>query len=204
MSNAANLYQGKAGEEYWERNAPLLDKEQRVRSETLRSLVTLPLDQASSPWLEVGCGRGHNLLSYDVGLDCDVRQLRYLPARDIIPILGEAWDLSMFPDGSFPVVFSVGCLMHLPTHKHPMLPMLPSQCVSWQRAAAEMARVSSRTVILGEYMSEKETVVPSDHWPAGTLWSRPYVVPGMREVKRIAPLPPFDPHVSFSIWKKAA
>ena len=128
-----------------------------------------------------------------MGLDCDPRQLAYLTDKANVPILGHAYDLSMFIDNSFEVVFSVGCLMHLPS------PIHPSVEHTWQMAVAEMARVSRRYVILGEYWAEEEEPVEGKHWE-GCLWRRPYDVPGFSLLKRES-IEPFDTDVLFTVWK---
>lgn len=211
MTYAEEAYCGAAGAAYWERNADKVREQRLFRYLALRDLIpwSMPLNaDVRLRWLEIGCGRGDNLTEGDVGLDCDARQLTYLPSRRITTIFDHAYDLSMFIDNSFPVVFSVGCLMHLPrcgrscqdrdrNAGYPEEPL--HQC--WPTAAEEMGRVSSRYVILGEYWAEGETRINSPHWQ-GCLWARPYTVPGYTEIKRVKPLAPFDPEVTFTIWEK--
>lgn len=195
MTRAEELYTGEAGAKYWERNEEQLDTSAFDRMAALRQLLP---NVARESWLEIGCGRGHNLGDGDVGLDCDPRQLAHL--INAIPIVGHAYDLSMFITGSFPVVFSVGCLMHLPSWPTDDWRVTPH--TGWQTAVEEMARVSSRYVILGEYWAEEERAIDSPNWP-GCLWARPYTVPGYTEIKRIQPLAPFDAGVTFSVWEKS-
>lgn len=185
MTDAERRYCGEEGAAYWDRNAKRVKKSARQRAETLRQLIS---DSSSRwHWLEIGCGRGDNLTDGDVGLDCDPRQLPHLPSY-ITPIIGHAYDLSMFIDDSFPVVLSVGCLMHLP---HPEV----------DRALAEMARVSKRYVIIGEYWADEEAPVTGHHWD-GCLWKRPYTVPGMHLEQTAVRLAPFDPDVIFGVFEK--
>lgn len=185
MTDAERRYCGEEGEAYWKRNAKRVKKSAPQRAETLRRLIPNMSDRWH--WLEIGCGRGNNLIVGDVGLDCDPRQLHYLN-NHIIPIVGHAYDLSMFIDDSFPVVLSVGCLMHLP---HPEV----------DRALAEMARVSKHYVIIGEYWADEEAPVTGRHWK-GCLWKRPYTVPGMHLVRTVTHLAPFDPDVIFGVFEK--
>ena len=209
MTKAEELYTGDEGAQYWERNGDRLRRESIDRQRALRSLIPDEIIR-DRQWLEVGCGRGDNLCYHDVGLDCDPRQLDamirwYYYGK--IAVLGHAYDLSMFIDGSFEVVFSVGCLMHLPTRR--LVPGVISpgtwwnediEDETWQRAVEEMARVSRRYVILGEYWAEQEEPVEGKHWE-GCLWRRPYNVPGFRLVKGES-LEPFDADVLFTVWQK--
>lgn len=201
MTLAEDLYCGDEGAAYWQRNSTRLQNERGDRVRVLRNLVHY---NHQIGWLEVGCGRGYNLLPGDVGLDCDPRQLAFLPLS-VIPIIGHAYNLSLFPDNSFEVVFSVGCLMHLPSSPTPVsypIGQRPKKIHwdTWQEAAEEMARVSSRYVILGEYWGEQEEPVTGKHWE-GCLWRRPYTVPGRTLIKTVQPLLPFDPDVTFTVWE---
>lgn len=197
MTKAEELYCGEAGTAYWIRNLPRLVGERWDRARALRRLIP---DVEQHPALEIGCGRGFNLVPGDVGLDCDVRQLAYLP-DGVIPIVGHAYDLSMFPDGAFPLVMSVGCLMHLPDLRRHWDEMPLMVDTSWQHAAAEIARVSSQYVLLGEYWAEQEQEILGHNWDH-CLWARPYTVPGMRKIKQVSPLLPFDRDIVFLVWEK--
>lgn len=197
MTKAEELYCGEAGTNYWERNAAQLEANRYFRSVFIRDLIPFSSHAMRSPWLEVGCGRGDNMRAGDVGLDCDHRQLAALAQREMVPIVGHAYNLSMFIDKSFPVVFSVGCLMHLPSGDISDLDHMAA--FSWQKAVAEMARVSSHYIILGEYWGEEERPVSSKYW-AGCLWSRPYDIPGFMEINRVEPPSFFDPNVTFTVW----
>jgi hypothetical protein len=198
MTLAEQRYCGQEGADYWERNRARLDDERPLRGIALRSLV--PVDYATCNWLEVGGGRGHNLYPGDVCLDCDPRQLAARWEPEITPIIGHAYNLSIFPNNAFSVALSVGCLMHLPTcragerYRH-------LDCHTWNAAVEEMARVSSKYVILGEYVSEEEKEVLGHHWD-GCLWSRPYTVPGMTLLTRHLNLEPFDKDVTFLVFGK--
>ena len=180
MTKAEKLYRGAAGAAYWERNRERLDREREDRAEAIHAL----LPTTPGPWLEVGCGEGHNLLPGDVGLDCDPRRL----ARWVV--LGSVYALP-FRDEEFSVVFSVGCLMHLPS----------GEKESWQAAVAEMARCSSRYVLIGEYMAMEEEEIPW-HGERDVLWARPYSIPGCEQVRETKPLRPFDEGITFQVWRK--
>lgn len=69
-----------------------------------------------------------------------------------------------------------------------------------QQAVKEMARVSSRYVIIGEYWSDQEEAIRNKHWD-GCLWKRPYAVPGMRLIQSTT-LSPFDDDVIFGVFQK--
>jgi methyltransferase family protein len=202
MTEAEARYCGAEGAAYWQRNKRRLDQEGPARAEAIRELV--PFRYHGTPWLEIGAGRGHNLYSYDVGLDCDARQLRYLRQQQRIPILGHATNLSMFPDDTFAVVFTVGVLMHLPScplATQEMEHTADESCDTWHQAVQEMARVSSRYVILGEYWADVETPLTGQNWN-GCLWARPYTIPGMVLDHYEQPVLPFDTDVRFLIFIK--
>ena len=186
MTKAEKLYRGAVGAAYWERNRERLDREQRDRAEAIHAL----LPTIHEPWLEVGCGEGHNLFVGDVGLDCDPRRLALFNTYDNISVVGSAYSLP-FPDEAFPVVFSVGCLMHLPS----------GEGESWQAAVAEMARCSSRYVLIGEYMAMEEEEIPW-HGERDVLWARPYFIPGCEQIRETKPLRPFDAEIIFQVWRK--
>lgn len=182
--HAEYAYQGHAGTAYWKRNLPRLLKEQDARRAALRSLV--PVAARNQRWLEVGCGRGFNLRSGDVGLDSDDRQLRFLP-DGVTGIHGSASRIAAV-SASFVVVLSVGCLMH-------------QSGVGLTAALAEMARVSSQFVILGEYLAESEVPLAGKRWD-GMLWARAYAVPDFFLQETRCPLPPFDEDLTFQVWRK--
>jgi SAM-dependent methyltransferase len=181
--DSATVYQGEMGTQYWERNAERLEHERFMRAAAIHSLVD---DAGIGGWLEIGCGRGHNLLRGDYGVDADRRQLKYCPAW-VTTRYGLATDIP-FVSGFSPVVFSVGLLMHMPYGE-------------WQKALDEMRRVSSCYVILGEHWAEEEKAIENEHWP-GLLWERPYSHPLLRLISRTCPLLPFDPSVSFMVYRK--
>ena len=186
MTKVEKLYRGTAGTDYWERNRERLDREQKDRAEALHSLIPF----SGLPWLEVGCGEGHNILPGDVGLDCDPRRLARLSAYDNTGVVGSAYSLP-FIDEAFVVVFSVGCLMHLPS----------GEGETWQAAVAEMARCSSRNIIIGEYMAMEEKEIPW-HGERDVLWTRPYLIPGCELIRETKPLRPFDEGITFQVWRK--
>lgn len=203
MTKAEQLYIGKAGEEYWARNSDRLEKERASRMISLRHLMPIPHPRWSR-WVEVGCGRGHNLRDGDVGVDIDPRQLKELDS-EITGIIAPAYNIPL-PPQSYPVVFSVGCLMHLPSCSiGPIIPEGHEQrdnCPSWHKAVSEMARISTNYVIIGEYWAEVEKEIEW-HGEKGVLWARPYTVPGFNLEKIVVALPPFDENLTFGIFKKA-
>lgn len=179
---AEALYRGEIGPKYLQRNLPHLAATAHARKLELRDLVKCP-----PPWLEVGCGARHNLTSTDVGLDIDVR---------LSPqVVGRAQELP-FKDRAFACVLCVGVLMHLPAP-------------DWQQALLELARVSSRWVMLGEYITRVETDLLWDYSRGthgdgvpGLLWARPYPAPtGFQELKS-AVLDSFGPEVTFIVFRR--
>lgn len=184
MSNAADAYRGEAGAAYWRRNAARVRADQKARAVALRSLLPEPLYLFR--WLEIGAGRGDNLMPGDVAFDCDARQLEHVRSR-IIPVIGEAHDLP-FPNRSFHVVVTVGCLMHLTGD-------------TLDRAMAELCRVSCQYLIIGEYHAETQSPIIGRHWDT-LLWQRPYLFPAPWQLITIEqPLAPFDPEVAFHVWE---
>ena len=194
MSTAEDAYKGKAGAAYWKRNGEKVQEQHRARVSFLRFLVPptymwIHNGLLPTPWLEVGCGRGDNLLPGDVGVDCDVRQLSYLFNKGVVPVLASATALP-FPDRSFLTVVSVGCLMHLSGE-------------DLEKALKELTRVSHKFIILGEYLAEQEEAVSGKHWD-GMLWKRPYLPPkGWQFVKSVLAPVPFDADVTFLVWERA-
>lgn len=202
MTKAEQLYCGKAGEEYWERNKNRLNSEQHLRGEALRGLVK---GQRQKRWVEVGCGRGHNLWPRDIGVDIDARQIEQLVDPNTVGIIAPAYNIPL-PDSSYPVVFSVGCLMHLPSSVTEIWDedgrSYKEYDQTWMRATSEMARISQNYVIIGEYWADSEVEIEW-HGEKGVLWTRPYTVPGFELVKKVTPLPPFDENITFGVFKKA-
>lgn len=185
MVKSEAYYLGEGGAAYLARNYNRLRADTPARRHALRML--LPLAWQGARWLEVGCGIGSNLYLQDVGVDCDPRVLREVCRDGRLGVLGRAQKLSMFIDRSFAVVFCVGLLMHLPDGK-------------WQQALAEMTRVSTHYVILGEYVTEVERDLTWQAEP-GLLWERPYPTPvGWQQVREVRPLAPFDSDVTFLVW----
>lgn len=193
MSNAEDAYKGRQGAAYWKRNGEKVQDQHRQRVQFLRFLVPtahlwIHNNLLPTPWLEVGCGRGDNLLPGDVGLDCDARQLSYLFHKGVVPVLGSATSLP-FPDAAFLTVMSVGCMMHLNGE-------------DLEKALKELTRVAHKYVILGEYLAEQEEPVTGKHWD-GLLWQRPYHPPkGWQFMKSVRAPVPFDPDVTFLVWER--
>lgn len=192
---AEAYYIGQGGRDYWKRNTQRCQSDAIARRNSLRNFVG---EYRLSRWLEVGCGIGANMFPGDIGLDCDPRPLSAL-TPDKTGVIGHAYNLP-FPDAHFPVVFSVGCLMHLPSCENGDS-VKHGYCATWQGAVQEMARVSAHFVLIGEYIEPEERDL---HWQdrAGLCWARPYTVPGFRRVKKDYLSPPFDPEVDFELWEK--
>lgn len=188
---AATAYCGPRGEDYHNRNRERLQKEAVLRRVAIRTLLSPYLTQPGMiywPWLEVGCGEGYNLYYGDVGVDIDPRPLSYLPPKQMIPILSNS-DFLPFPANSFHVSFCIGLLMHQVDGE-------------WQQTLAEMARVTSHLILIGEYMGETETPEPNPHWE-GLLYRRPYTPPlGWELIHTQTNLKPFDSSVTFQTYKK--
>ncbi len=198
-SDATALYRGPGGESYWQRNAAGVQAASAVRRQALRALV--PGHARFTHWLEFGAGLGANLCYGDVGVDLDLRVLRQMRAG-VVPVL---WDVTLcslpfFPERSFPVVLSVGLLMHLPA---------PTA----RRVIGEMTRLSSAYLITGEYDAAEErdlrwnpeTGAQGDG-PPGLLWERPYAElmdnVGLELLSSRADLPGFEARVTFAVWRR--
>ncbi len=199
-NSASDLYTGKSGELYWKRNsiAP------PARFERCRLLRNLVYGKAAlQPWLELGCGQRWNMTSYDIGLDIDPRNRPHMvwDVRQGIPVT----------DQSFPVVFCVGLLMHLPwigayeIHGD----AFPKNCKGAQFVLSEMARVAQRAVIIGEYVSAVENDLLWDYHNGsfgngepGLVWERPYAAPEGYELKKQAKLAPFGERPTFLAFER--
>lgn len=116
--------------------------------------------------LEVGCGKGDNLLTLSplghyklVGLDA----LRYacLKARKygLEVVVGDCLNMP-FCDSSFDLVFTCGVLMHIPPEDMP-------------QAADELWRVSKKYILVIEYYSQNEQAIPWRGYER-LLWKRDY------------------------------
>lgn len=199
LCKAEEYYRGQGGTEYWSRNLARLTSEYYTRPHAIRSL--LGKKYVNRRWLELGCGMGTNMRMGDVGIDIDPRVLVRLRSDNKIGLIGNARFIPFIPGNSFPVVFCVGLLMHLPDEY-------------WQQAFREMVRTSIDYVICGEYDASEERVRV---WEGeeGLLWERPYgrlwceglladMAENLKLVEVVSGVPPFDDDVTFFIWRKLA
>ena len=159
-----DTWEGKFGKDYTDRNVI----EWRERLDAFKEALSgLPIQSI----LEVGCNRGHNLLSLTELLPADSQVVGIEPnqyAREIaraatakIGVLeGNAYDLP-FKDGYFDVVFTAGVLIHIP----------PSNL---QTAISEIYRVSKRYILAIEYFSEEEEIV-NYRGHTDLLWKRNFL-----------------------------
>ncbi|HYX69903.1 MAG TPA: pseudaminic acid biosynthesis-associated methylase [Terriglobales bacterium] len=149
MKKQLEQWTGEFGRAYTERN--VLDWKLRVPAfrEMLKGL-------ALGRVLEVGCNRGHNLLTLREVLGSEPEIVGIEPNRQALEIArasspqvsvleGNAYDLPV-PDGSFDLVFTAGVLIHIPADDLP-------------RALAEVYRASRQYVLAVEYYAEEETPI---------------------------------------------
>jgi len=140
-----NIWQSKFGQEWTDRN--MVSPSLRVSA--FQQII--PDDVASI--LEIGCGAGHNLIALSwlhdytlVGID----PLDYAVAKargyDLDVVLGDCFNIP-FRDGAFDLVFTCGVLMHV----------APEDLT---RAAQEIGRVTRKYILVIEYYSEEEQVIP--------------------------------------------
>ena len=210
MTKAEQLYCGVQGAAYWERNRARLQEERYHRASSIRHLAPAEFQDAGDvmiKFVEVGCGRGHNLYDHDVGIDIDARNLsRENRNCSFVGIVAPAYYIPL-PDKSYPVVFSVGCLMHLPSTTGVLNITrnawgeisMQDDTASWQGAVREMARISTKYVIIGEYWEDEEVEVDW-HGEKGVLWARNYTVPGFTLTAPLKTLPAFGKGVNFGIF----
>ena len=163
-NNQLDTWEGKFGKDYTDRNVI----EWRERLDAFKEVLSgLPIQSI----LEVGCNRGHNLLSLTELLPADSQVVGIEPnqyAREIaraasakIGVLeGNAYDLP-FKDGYFDVVFTAGVLIHIS----------PSNL---QTAISEIYRVSKRYILAIEYFSEEEEIV-NYRGHTDLLWKRNFL-----------------------------
>ncbi|MEA3210636.1 MAG: hypothetical protein QOE70_3693 [Chthoniobacter sp.] len=157
-------WQGEFGEAYTDRNTP--DPQRRLPA-FRQVLADLPLQRV----LEVGCNRGHNLVTFSeiLGPDAEIIGIEPNPhaqriaraSSDKIAVLqGNAFDLP-FKDGWFDLVFTAGVLIHI------KLDDLP-------KALTEIHRVSRRYLLALEYFAEEETEIPY-RGHTDLLWKRDFL-----------------------------
>ncbi|MEO8206165.1 MAG: pseudaminic acid biosynthesis-associated methylase [Chthoniobacterales bacterium] len=171
-------WQGEFGTTYTDRNS--VDWKLRVPA-FKKILEGLDL----STVLEVGCNRGHNLVSlasflseeteiFGIEPNCHARKLARKTSDRISAIRGTAYDIP-FLDGFFDLVFTVGVLIHVPLTELP-------------RALKNMGRVSGKYLLSLEYFAEEETIIPY-RGHDDLLWKRNFkkhyeeAMPGLRLIK---------------------
>jgi len=162
MTRQLEIWSGEFGEQYTDRNQ--VDWHRRVPF--FRSMIEgLTLSRV----LEVGCNRGHNLVSLREILGQGAELIGVEPcshAREIARASGvdaraaDAFGLP-FPDGYFDLVFTVGVLIHVALEDLP-------------RAMREVYRCSRRYVLAVEYFSEEETNIPY-RGHQNLLWKRNFL-----------------------------
>lgn len=177
MSRQLSAWQGEFGTAYTERNVP----DWRRRLGAFREMLA-GLELSSV--LEVGCNRGHNLVTLSELLGDEVDLVGVEPNRHALAIArtaspkiatlrGDVFDLP-FKDGRFDLVFTAGVLIHV------ALGDLP-------RALREICRVSRRHVLAIEYFAEEETVIPY-RGHDDLLWKRDFLAHYRRECPDLRPV----------------
>lgn len=161
MSNELQAWEGAFGDQYTVRNSV----EWQSRVDGFRSIISgLSVQRV----LEVGCNRGHNLVTlYEilgptaelVGVEPNLSALhlarRSTDKAGFLP--GTIYDLP-FKSGHFDLVFTCGVLIHIPDEK-------------LAAALRELDRVTSRYFLLMEYFSEHDEEIVYRGEP-GLLWKR--------------------------------
>lgn len=164
MSTQLENWSSGFGRAYTERN--VIDWRARLPAfRTMLSNLSLPRV------LEVGCNRGHNLLtlaellggqSEVVGVEPNPYAVEIARASTtkVCVMRGDIFDLP-FKTASFDLVFTVGVLIHIPLD-------------SIRAAIKEMARVSRRYLLAVEYFAEQETPI-SYRGRTDLLWKRNFL-----------------------------
>ena len=149
MTQQLKFWKSEFGQAYTDRNA--IDSRTRL-SAFQQMLNALPIKRV----LEVGCNRGHNLVTLAellrddndiIGIEPNTYALQRARAASvkIAPLYGHAFDIP-FKDKYFDLVFTCGVLIHI------SLDDLP-------KALREIYRVSERYVLAIEYFAEEETAI---------------------------------------------
>lgn len=156
------FWAGTFGREYTERN----QVDPRTRAAFWKSAMEFC---TPSTVLEVGCNRGHNLAaiqSIDTSIDChgidvNVQAVNEARSNGISAEVGSALEIaSKFGHESMDLVFSAGCLIHIPPD-------------SIQRVMRAIVDTSAKYVLAIEYDTDKEEEVEY-RGHAGKLWKRPF------------------------------
>ncbi len=149
MSEQLKRWEGDFGRAYTDRNVLDWHKTRAAFASVISGLGVRSV-------LEVGCNRGHNLITvHDIlGPDSDVvgvepnryaLELARAASTQVSAVRGHAQDLP-FKHRSFDLVFTVGVLIHVPPDD------LPS-------VVEEIARVAARYVLVAEYAAESPTTI---------------------------------------------
>ncbi len=157
-------WRGRFGDEYTDRNVV----DWRARSPLFREMLRgLRLRRI----LEVGCNRGHNLLSLTRLVGQEVKVVGVEPnsharalARALNPgadvLAGQVYDLP-FKDSTFDLVLTWGVLIHVPLAK-------------LATALDEAWRVAARYILAVEYFAEAETTIQY-RGHSDLLWKRDFL-----------------------------
>lgn len=149
MTSQVKIWEGEFGEAYTDRN--VLDYHTRLPA--FQSMVS---ELSIKRVLEVGCNRGHNLVTLTkiLGEDCKVvgvepnryaLELARASSTKIGVLPGYVWDLP-FKDGYFDLVFTANVLIHV-------------KLSDLAGALAEIYRVSKRYILAIEYFAKEETPI---------------------------------------------
>ncbi len=198
MDSASELYRGKGGELYWKRHIAVTLSDKLERAHSVRRLCW----GTSPPWLELGCGQGWNMTSYDIGLDIDPRNKPHM-----------VWDVRQglpFTDQSFPVVFCVGLLMHLSWEfSHDGITVTDPKGGGAQFVLSAMARVAQHAVIIGEYIADVEKDLLWDYHNGsfgngqpGLVYERPYPTPEGFTLTKQTKLEAFGDRPTFLVFER--
>lgn len=185
--NVCAGYKADIGTQYWKRNEKRLDKQGNARRNAIHDLMPFNIAH-NEPWLEIGCGRRHNMFQKDIGIDIDSRNHPHL-------VLDVRHGI-FFEDRSFAVVFCVGVLMHfLRTDADFVL--------------YEMGRVASKAVIIGEYVAAVEkdrlwdyTNGSFGNGQPGLVWERPYEPPPGFHLSKTTTLDAFGDKTTFLVFER--
>jgi pseudaminic acid biosynthesis-associated methylase len=164
VSRQLAAWEGDFGTQYTDRNSA----DWRTRLPAFKHMLAgLALDRV----LEVGCNRGHNLVTIAECLDGDVEVVGVEPNRHALELAraasprvtvlrGHARDLP-FKDGYFDLVFTAGVLIHVALS-------------DLAAVLSEICRASRRYVLAIEYFADVETpIVYRGH--EALLWKRDFL-----------------------------
>lgn len=164
MIEQLNTWQGDFGKAYTDRNAVEWKKRQPAFQNMIGDLDIHKI-------LEVGCNRGHNLITLSqiiqnnpelVGLEPNPYALDIArqTSTQIGVLQGNAYD-QPFKDDYFDLVFTANVLIHIPLE-------------NLSAVLGEIYRVSKRYILAVEYYAEEETVI---HYRGhdNLLWKRNFL-----------------------------